>query len=240
MKLPVVAIVGRPNVGKSSLLNCLARRRVSIVDAMPGVTRDRVSATVTHDDVTFELVDTGGIGIVDRDDLGEHVERQIERAVHDANAILLVTDVREGVTPLDREVARRLRERSKEIPVFLVVNKVDSPGLRDEVHEFHALGMGDPIPVSAREIYGTRDLLDRVVEKLWPTGDVETEPVMKLAVVGGRTSGSPRSSTPSPARSGSSSARSPGPRATRSTSTSRRTGSGSSSSTPRASARSPA
>jgi GTP-binding protein len=184
MKLPVVAIVGRPNVGKSSLLNCLARRRVSIVDAMPGVTRDRVSATVTHDDVTFELVDTGGIGIVDRDDLGEHVERQIERAVHDANAILLVTDVREGVTPLDREVARRLRERSKEIPVFLVVNKVDSPGLRDEVHEFHALGMGDPIPVSAREIYGTRDLLDRVVEKLWPTGDVETEPVMKLAVVG--------------------------------------------------------
>jgi GTP-binding protein len=184
MKLPTVAIVGRPNVGKSSLLNCLVGKRISIVDETPGVTRDRVSAIIAHQDVTLEIVDTGGVGAVDRDDLGEHVERQIDYAVKGANVILFVTDVREGVTPLDREVATRLRARSKEIPVFLVVNKVDTPKLSDEIHEFHALGMGDPFPVSAVEHLGTEDLLDEVVQKLWPTGDVEIEPVMKLAVVG--------------------------------------------------------
>jgi len=184
MKLPVVAIVGRPNVGKSSLLNCLARRRVSIVDETPGVTRDRVTALIEHEDVTFELVDTGGIGMVDRDDLEEHVERQIEKAVHDANAIIFLADVRDGITALDRDVARRLRERSREIPVFLAVNKVDHAGLEAGVAEFHRLGFGDPFAVSAKEIFGTRDLLDAVTAKLWPTGDVDTEPVMKLAVVG--------------------------------------------------------
>jgi GTP-binding protein len=184
MKLPVVAIVGRPNVGKSSLLNCLARRRVSIVDETPGVTRDRVTAMIEHEDVTFELVDTGGIGMVDRDDLEDHVERQIEKAVHDANAIIFLADVRDGITALDREVARRLRERSREIPVFLAVNKVDHAGLESGVAEFHALGFGEPYPVSAKEIFGTRDLLDAVTAKLWPTGEVELEPVMKLAVVG--------------------------------------------------------
>lgn len=182
--LPTVAIVGRPNVGKSSLLNCLADKKISIVDPMPGVTRDRVSAIISHKDVTMEIVDTGGIGLVDRDDLEEHVERQIEAAVSGANVILFVTDVREGVMPLDREVASRLRERSHEIPVFLVVNKVDTPQLADEIHEFHALGMGSPVPVSAVEHSGTEDLLDQVVQKLWPTGDVEIVPVMKLAVVG--------------------------------------------------------
>ncbi len=184
MKLPVVAIVGRPNVGKSSLLNCLTGRRVSIVDPTPGVTRDRVSALLTHGDVTLEIVDTGGIGIVDRDDLGEHVERQIAQAVHDASVIIFLTDVREGVTPLDREVARRLRDRAKEIPVFLVVNKVDSAKWEGDIAEFYKLGMGDPIPVSAEQIIGTRDLLDRVVEKLPPTGEAVPDPVMKLAVVG--------------------------------------------------------
>ncbi|MBI4606094.1 MAG: ribosome biogenesis GTPase Der [Planctomycetes bacterium] len=184
VSLPKVAIVGRPNVGKSSLLNCLARQRISIVDEMPGVTRDRVTAIVSHGDTTMELIDTGGIGMVDRDDLEEHVERQISKAIHDANAILFVTDVREGVTALDREVARRLRDRAREIPVFLVVNKVDSASWETHVLEFHELGMGEPIPVSAAQIYGTRDLLDRVVEKLPPTGDVDVEPVMKLAVVG--------------------------------------------------------
>jgi GTP-binding protein len=184
MKLPVVAIVGRPNVGKSSLLNCIARQRISIVDEMPGVTRDRVSAIVTHEDFTFELVDTGGIGLVDRDDLEEHVERQVAKAVHDASAIIFLTDVREGVQPLDREVARRLREGARDVPVFLTVNKVDTPALRDQVGEFYELGMGDPHAVSAREIYGTRDLLDAIAARLGGAGPVDTEPVLKLAVVG--------------------------------------------------------
>lgn len=184
MNLPVVAIVGRPNVGKSSLLNCFAERRIAIVDEVPGVTRDRVSTILSHEDVTMEVVDTGGIGIVDRDDLGEHVERQVEQAIRGANVILLLTDVRDGITPLDREVARRLRERAQEIPVFLVVNKVDTGDLHGEVPAFYALGMGDPVPISALHRYGTLDLLDQVVQKLWPTGEVELDPVMRLAVVG--------------------------------------------------------
>jgi GTP-binding protein len=105
----MVAIVGRPNVGKSSLLNCLSGERISIVDETPGVTRDRVSAAIQHQDVTFELVDTGGIGIVDRGDLEEHVDRQIHMAIFGASIILFVVDAREGLMPLDQEVARRLR-----------------------------------------------------------------------------------------------------------------------------------
>ena len=110
MNLPVVAIVGRPNVGKSSLLNCFAERRIAIVDEVPGVTRDRVSTIITHDDVTMEIIDTGGVGIVDRDDLGEHVDRQIEQAIRGANVIIFLADVRDGITPLDREVARPRRD----------------------------------------------------------------------------------------------------------------------------------
>jgi GTP-binding protein len=184
LRLPKVAIVGRPNVGKSSLINCLAGQRISIVDETPGVTRDRVSTLLTFADVTMEVVDTGGIGIVDRDDLEDHVERQIEQAVRDANVILFLVDVHDGVTALDRQVAQRLRERSKEIPVFLVVNKVDAPKWSNHLSDFFQLGMGDPVPVSAQEVYGTEDLLAAVVRKLWPTGSVETNPVMKLAVVG--------------------------------------------------------
>ena len=189
MKLPVVAIVGRPNVGKSSLLNAFAGERVSIVEETPGVTRDRVSAIVIHDDVTMELIDTGGLGIVDRDDLEEDVERQIDFAVRDANAIVFVTDVRDGVTPLDLDVAALLRERSQEIPVFLAVNKVDAAHYESGVSEFHRLAMGEPLAVSAQENTGTHDLLDRVAQKLWPTGDVDVDPVMKLAVVGRRNVG---------------------------------------------------
>lgn len=189
MKLPLVAIVGRPNVGKSSLLNRLAGSRISIVDSTPGVTRDRVSAIVTHGDVTMEVVDTGGIGVVDRDELDDHIERQIEFAVRGANLILLVADVRAGVMPLDRRVADRLRPRAQEIPVLLVVNKVDAARFEADTGEFYALGFGDPIPVSAREAYGSRDLLDAVVQRLGPTGELDVEPVMKLAVVGRRNVG---------------------------------------------------
>src|SRR6185436_2668838 len=109
MSLPLVAIVGRPNVGKSSLLNALAGRRISIVDPTAGVTRDRVQTPCEHDGIYFELVDTGGYGIVDRDDLGEQVEQQIRFAVHEASLILFVVDARDGVTPLDQTVADWLR-----------------------------------------------------------------------------------------------------------------------------------
>ena len=184
MNLPLVAIVGRPNVGKSSLLNRFAGRRVSIVEETPGVTRDRISAFVEHEDVTMEMVDTGGIGIVDEADLSELIDRQIDFAVRGADLILLVTDVREGVTPLDKSVARRLRPRSEEIPFFVLVNKVDSPRLESHVPEFSGLGLGDPLAVSAKHGLGCRAVLDSVVQKLWPTGEVETDPVMRLAVVG--------------------------------------------------------
>ncbi len=189
MNLPVVAIVGRPNVGKSSLLNAFAGEPLAIVDATPGVTRDRVSALVQHEDVLMEVVDTGGIGIVDRDDLGDHVEKQIDFALRGANLILFVTDVREGITPLDRVVAERLRTRSEEIPLIVVVNKVDAEKHEPYVHEFQSLGLGDPIAVSAKELWGRKDLLDHVTENLWPTGDATESAVMKIAVVGRRNVG---------------------------------------------------
>ena len=184
MSLPVVAIVGRPNVGKSSLLNRLCGERISIVDPMPGVTRDRVSALVPHKDVIMEVVDTGGIGIVDNDDLGDHVERQIDFALAGANLILFVADVREGVTTLDRVVAERLRSRSQEVPLVVVVNKVDSEKFENDVHQFVTLGLGEPRSISAAEGWGTTGLLDVMAEKVWPTGEVDVDPVMRLAVVG--------------------------------------------------------
>jgi GTP-binding protein len=189
MKLPVVAIVGRPNVGKSSLLNRFAGERIAIVDPTPGVTRDRVSALVAHGDAVLEVVDTGGIGIVDRDDLGEHVERQIEFALRGANVVLFVVDARDGLVPLDRQIAERLRARAAEVPFFLVVNKVDSERQEAAVHEFHALGLGEPRPVSAQEGWGCKDLLDEVVARVWPAGEPAPVPVMRLAVVGRRNVG---------------------------------------------------
>jgi len=189
MSLPVIAIIGRPNVGKSSLLNSFAGERISIVDSTPGVTRDRVSALVPYRDVVMEMVDTGGIGVVDQDDLSEHIERQIAFALEGANLILFVVDVRDGITPLDRLVAARLRERSKEIPLILAANKVDHPNLESGVHEFYRLGLGDPHGVSANEGWGRKDLLQEISEKVWPTAGIETDPVMRIAVVGRRNVG---------------------------------------------------
>ena len=189
MSLPVIAIIGRPNVGKSSLLNSFAGERISIVDSTPGVTRDRVSALVPFRDVVMEMVDTGGIGVVDQDDLSDHIERQIAFALEGANLILFVVDVRDGITPLDRMVAAKLRERSEEIPLILAANKVDHPNLESGVHEFHRLGLGDPHGVSANEGWGRKDLLQEISGKVWPTAGVETDPVMRIAVVGRRNVG---------------------------------------------------
>ena len=188
MSLPVVAIVGRPNVGKSSLLNQLARERVSIVDPTPGVTRDRVSTVCAEGDVYFELVDTGGYGIEDVDDLTEHVEHQIAQAVATAALVLFVTDVRAGVTPLDQEVASLLRRSP--CSVQLVVNKCDSQDLDPLASEFHRLGFGSPLCVSAAHRRGRQDLIEIIIDRLGDLGSTEPpEPVMKVAVVGKRNVG---------------------------------------------------
>jgi len=188
MSIPVVSIVGRPNVGKSSLLNCLYRRPVAIVDETPGTTRDRVEVTVRHHRKRFRLIDTGGMGIVDRDDLEADVERQITIAVEEADLILFVTDVRTGITPFDREVARRLRSLDK--TVLPVVNKCDTGAYEDQAGAFFGLGFGEPAAVSATEGYGRTELMDRIAEQLPETGvDVDTSAAIKVAVVGKRNVG---------------------------------------------------
>jgi GTP-binding protein len=189
MGLPVVAIVGRPNVGKSSLLNCLVGRRISIVDPTAGVTRDRVSSPLPVGDGYVELVDTGGIGIVDADHLGEQVEQQIDFAFAAAALILFVVDARQGRTALDAAAARRLRKQNK--PVLLVANKVDEAAMEAALNEFDSLGFGRALAVSAKHVRGTRDLLDAVAKALGPVlkGAAPPRTEMKLAVVGKRNAG---------------------------------------------------
>jgi len=184
MSLPVVAIIGRPNVGKSTLLNAIAGRLISIVDPTPGVTRDRVSIVVEHEGRRFELVDTGGIGIVDVDALESHVEQQIAFALDAADVFLFVTDVRDGVTALDQEIAIRLRKLDK--PLILVGNKVDSAKQELLVGDLYALGLGEPIGISAKERGNVANLLDRLVGILGDAGKdaPADELAMKVAIVG--------------------------------------------------------
>ncbi len=188
MSVPVVAIVGRPNVGKSSLLNMLARRQVSIVDPRWGITRDRVSTIIEHQGRYLELVDTGGVGVVDADHLESHVEEQIRFAIDQAAAIILVVDALAGLTPLDQAVADLLRRASK--PVILAVNKADHAGHEAEAGQFLRLGHGEPTCVSALHTRGREELLGRVVAVLGAAEAAElAEPVMKLAIVGKRNAG---------------------------------------------------
>lgn len=187
--LPEVAIVGRPNVGKSSLFNRLAGRRISVVDATSGVTRDRVSAELKYGGKNFELVDTGGIGMTDVEEIRHQVEHQIELAIEKAAVIVFVVDVREGLTPLDNFVAERLRHVQK--PVLLVANKVDSPSLEPQKGEFFKLGFGEPLSVSALQGEGKVQLLEEITALL-PKVEVGAGlpcPYMRLAVVGRRNVG---------------------------------------------------
>jgi GTP-binding protein len=187
MPLPKVVIVGRPNVGKSSLFNWLAGRRIAIVDSMAGVTRDRVGSLVQlGDDVNlrfFELFDTGGVGIVDRDDLSEEVERQIDVAMNEADLILFVVDIRDELMPLDVEVAARLRYLKT--PVILVMNKADVPELDHRGGEFYKLGRGKPIAVSVHQSRNKKPLL-QLIDQMLPAGsrDQPADAEMKIAVVG--------------------------------------------------------
>src|SRR5437588_10468075 len=140
MPIPQVAIVGRPNVGKSSLFNALAGRRIAIVDPTSGVTRDRVSTLIKAGNRFFELIDTGGIGIRDVDNLTAQVEQQIEAAIDQAHVILFVVDTRSGVSPLDEQVAGRLRYVTK--PVICVANKCDTADLDAQAAELYKFGRG--------------------------------------------------------------------------------------------------
>lgn len=189
MPLPVVAIVGRPNVGKSSLLNMLAGRRISIVDPTAGVTRDRVATVIEDNGRFFELVDTGGYGIVDRDDLDADVEQQIRFAVDQATLILFVVDAKDGLMPLDQAVAQWLRPANKQ--VVLLANKVDAVDAKTEIGEFHKLGFGAPIAVSATHRRGEdeiRGIIGKHIAEL-PAEEGSADPVMKLAMVGRRNVG---------------------------------------------------
>src|SRR5205807_4258625 len=159
-----VAIVGRPNVGKSSLFNWLAGRRIAIVDPTPGVTRDRLAAPIQVGERYLEVIDTGGMGIDDVDNLTRDVERQIDIAIRQANLVLFLVDARNGLVPLDDEVARRLRGVDK--PVLLVANKVDTSDFIPQTAEFHQLGFGDITCVSAQQNRGKPELIARIMEHL--------------------------------------------------------------------------
>lgn len=183
-KLPLVALVGRPNVGKSALFNRIARRRLAIVEDTPGVTRDRLYTEVEWSGRRFGLVDTGGYVPRPQDPLTEQVRWQAEQAVQEADVVVLVVDAQTGRVPADHEVAEVLRRSGK--PVVVAVNKVDTPGEGAAVAaEFFALGLGDPVPVSALHGLRVGELLDRVVAYLpAPTPEeVEEEPV-RVSVVG--------------------------------------------------------
>ncbi|MBN2270939.1 MAG: ribosome biogenesis GTPase Der [Sedimentisphaerales bacterium] len=188
MALPVVAIIGRPNVGKSSLLNALAGQMISIVEPTPGVTRDRVSALVGRDNRYFELVDTGGYGIVDADRLSGHIEQQIIQAIASAQLILFMVDIRDGVVPLDVTIAQLLRKHK--LNVIGVANKADNARMFPAAGEFAKLGFGEFLCISVLENINKSVLLDRIYEELSHLEPGSpAEPVMKIAIVGKRNVG---------------------------------------------------
>jgi len=184
MPKPLVAIVGRPNVGKSMLFNKLTGQRMAIVEDTPGVTRDRIYGTCEWNGRTFDLVDTGGIEPGTDNEILLFMRRQAEIAIEMADVIIMVTDVKVGLTAADAEVATMLKRSKK--PVVLAVNKCDSIGhVNPDVYEFYGLGLGDPVEVSAVHGHGTGDLLDFCVEHL-PSfeDDEDEEEVIKVAIIG--------------------------------------------------------
>jgi GTP-binding protein len=203
MSKPLVAIVGRPNVGKSTLFNRLAGELLAVVDDTPGTTRDRLVAEAEWNGVTFDIVDTGGIEPLprrakDEDPLAvdsaqfiPQIRAQAEMAIAEADAVILMTESAPGVTAADREVAQILRrfqvkrdDGTMRPPVLLVVNKAENILRREEAVEFYELGMGDPIPISAKHGIGTGDLLDALVAALPPSTEAEAAEAVKVAIVG--------------------------------------------------------
>ena len=182
MSKPLVAIVGRPNVGKSTLFNKLIGRRLSIVEDTPGVTRDRIYADAEWLTHSFTLIDTGGIEPASEDIIAVQMRRQAELAIETADVIVFLVDGREGMTAADEEVATMLRKSNK--PVVLAVNKLDAPKFNDAIYEFYALGLGDPIIISAGQGLGLGDMLDEVCAHFPPEAEEEGEHPLNIAVVG--------------------------------------------------------
>jgi len=196
---PIVALVGRPNVGKSTLFNRLAGERLAIVDDTPGTTRDRIVAESEWNGRPFDVVDTGGIDpthggkiplSIDSADFVQEIRSQALMAVRDADAVLFLTDSTSGVTSPDREVAEILRRYQKTVdgkslpPIFLVVNKCENAKMRNAVTEFYELGLGDPYPLSAIHGTGTGDLLDALVDSFPTQIENEVDETIKIAIVG--------------------------------------------------------
>lgn len=203
MPKSLVALVGRPNVGKSTLFNRLAEERLAVVDEIPGTTRDRLMTEAHWAGKDFFIVDTGGIDptqtaqgrsqqplSVGSADFIEQIRFQAEIAIQEADAVLFVTDAESGVTPADQEVAQILRRAQRDRngepwpPVLLVVNKADSPARRAEVYQFYELGMGEPYPISALHGTGTGDLLDALVAAFPSQGEEEEDETVRIAIVG--------------------------------------------------------
>src|ERR1700676_3920583 len=194
---PLVAIVGRPNVGKSTFFNRMIGERIAIVEDMPGTTRDRIYGDTDWNGREFTLIDTGGlefgtvmpvgqVGLTGQPiDIMEHVQAQAELAVEEADVIIFMVDARSGITAADEEVADLLRKSQK--PVVLAVNKADNASRRLDAVEFYSLGLGEPISISSIQGTGTGDLLDLIVEALPPEDEsdkVEDEDVSRIAIVG--------------------------------------------------------
>lgn len=177
----VVAIVGRPNVGKSTVFNRIAGERISIVEDTPGVTRDRIYARSEWMGQAFNLIDTGGIDIGDEPFVTQITE-QAEIAIDEADVIVFVTSVKEGVTDADEKVARILYKTDK--PVILAVNKVDNPEVRSEIYDFYSLGFGDPVPISGTHGIGTGDLLDLIVKNFPEDATEEIDDSIKFSFIG--------------------------------------------------------
>ncbi|MBQ9828112.1 MAG: ribosome biogenesis GTPase Der, partial [Lachnospiraceae bacterium] len=184
MSRPVVAVVGRPNVGKSTLFNALAGEQISIVKDTPGVTRDRIYADITWLDKQFTLIDTGGIEPESSDIILSSMREQAQIAIDTADVIIFLTDGKEGMTDTDNKVADMLRKSRK--PVVLAVNKIDSfAKYGNDVYEFYNLGLGDPVPVSSSGRLGLGDLLDEVCSHFpEDTDDAEEDDIPRIAIVG--------------------------------------------------------
>ncbi len=183
MGKPMVAIVGRQNVGKSTLLNKLAGKQVAIVEDLPGTTRDRVFANVSWQGAEFTLVDTGGLELEPRSTIAQGVKEQVEIAIAEADVIIFLVDAKDGVTPTDLEIADMLRRVRK--PMLLAANKADNPRLEMSATEFYQLGLDEPLAISAYHGLGTAELLDRLITLLPTPSPMESESEgLKVAIVG--------------------------------------------------------
>ncbi|AUM64782.1 ribosome biogenesis GTPase Der [Brevibacillus laterosporus] len=183
MGLPVVAIVGRPNVGKSTIFNRLIGERVAIVEDKPGVTRDRLYAKGEWLNREFHVIDTGGIEFAETDQILTQMRYQAELAIDEADVIILIVDVRSGVTDADLNVARMLNRTGK--PIVLAVNKVDNFEMRNDIYEFYQLGVGEPFPISGSHGLGLGDMLDEVFHHLPPVDEEEKrDDVIRVSIIG--------------------------------------------------------